>query len=433
MTRGNKQIGLVEAVAIGIGGMVGGGIFAVLGLAVSLSGGGTPIAFLFAGVLALITAKSYIKLSLAFPDRGGTVRFINQGFGRSVFSGGINNLLWLSYIIMLSLYASAFASYAANLLPLFGGGRSAFHLYASVIIIAATIINYASVRIVGIIEDYAVIIKLVILLIFAALGFYGLASSSHVHQLSFSAWKNPLSLLTGGMVIFVAYEGFELIANAAPDLVDPDRNIPRAYYISVISVICLYLGIAVITVGSLSFKDIAAAEDYALAEAARPILGQAGFVLIGIAALISTFSAINASLYGGSRVSYEIAEDDELPHEFSGKLWNHPVGLLITSVLTLMVVNLVKLESISTAGSSGFILVFSLVNYVAWKFSMESGSRGVVSAAGFFLGLVSLSSLLVQQFLSNRFGAVLAASIIAVSLGIEWIYKRMEPMTVSRK
>ena len=93
----SKKIGLKEAMSIGIGGMVGGGIFAVLGLAVSLGKGGTPISFLIAGIIALITSYSYVKLSLSFPDRGGTDKFINQGFGKGVFSGGINNLLWISY------------------------------------------------------------------------------------------------------------------------------------------------------------------------------------------------------------------------------------------------------------------------------------------------------------------------------------------------
>ena len=102
-----KKIGLKEATSIGIGGMVGGGIFAVLGLSVELAKGGTPVSFLFAGIIALITSYSYVKLSLTYPDRGGTVKFINKGFGCGIFSGGINNLLWVSYIIMLSLYASA--------------------------------------------------------------------------------------------------------------------------------------------------------------------------------------------------------------------------------------------------------------------------------------------------------------------------------------
>lgn len=81
----NNKIGLRSAISIAIGGMVGGGIFAVLGLAVSLAKGGTPLAFLIAGLIALITSYSYVKLSLKYPDRGGTVKFINQGFGRGIF------------------------------------------------------------------------------------------------------------------------------------------------------------------------------------------------------------------------------------------------------------------------------------------------------------------------------------------------------------
>ena len=258
--------------------MVGGGIFAVLGLAVSLAQGGTPIAFLFAGVITLITTYSYIKLSQTYPDRGGTVRFINQGFGKSVFSGGTNNLLWVSYIIMLSLYASAFGSYAPNLFELTGSNLD-FHLYASAIVILATAINYYSIATVSAIESYAVIIKLVILLAFVALGAYGLFGNPNLEQLAVSNWEPPVKLITGGMVIFVAYEGFELIANAAPDIINPKVNIPRAYWIAVIFVVLLYMIIAIVTVGSLPFNEIATAEDYVLAEAAKPMLGDLGFTL----------------------------------------------------------------------------------------------------------------------------------------------------------
>ena len=103
-----KKIGLKDAISIGIGGMVGGGIFAVLGLAVSLAKGATPVAFLWAGIIAMLTAYSYAKLSKKYPENGGTVKFVHQQFGSGIFAGGINNLLWVSYIVMLALYASAF-------------------------------------------------------------------------------------------------------------------------------------------------------------------------------------------------------------------------------------------------------------------------------------------------------------------------------------
>ncbi|MCX7547371.1 APC family permease [Xanthomarina sp. F1114] len=420
------KISLLEAMSIGIGGMVGGGIFAVLGLAVSLAQGGTPIAFFFAGIIASLTAYSYSKLSLAFPDRGGTVKFINQGFGKTVFSGAINNLLWVSYIIMLSLYASAFGSYAPNLFSLTGDASIDFHIYLSGIIILATIINYYSVEVVSKIEAYAVVIKLIILLGFVLVGVYGLFGNPNTEQLAISNWESPLLLLTGGMVIFVAYEGFELIANAAPDIVNPDKNIPKAYNYSVWFVVFLYVVIAIVTVGSLPFKEIAKAEDYVLAEAAKPMLGKIGFTIITIAALISTFSAINASLYGGSRVSFELAEDDELPHHLTSQLWNQPIGLMITAVLTLLIANVLKLESISTAGSAGFLLIFAIVNYVAFKLSKKVKAKKIIPLLGFFMCSVAFVTLIIQQFNSNMVGVIVILSIIISCFVMEYLFKKQE-------
>ena len=307
----DKKIGLKEAMSIGIGGMVGGGIFAVLGLAVSLAKGGTPIAFLMAGVLALITSYTYVKLSLTYPDRGGTVRFINQGFGRTVFSGGINNLLWFSYIIMLALYSSAFGSYAPNLLEMTRNRIVSFHIYSSGIVIFATLINYYSIKVVGLIKNYAIIIKLIILLIFSSIGLYGLHDNPNLVQLSFQHWGSSFHLLAAGMTIFVAYGGFELIANVASDIKN-QKEYSKSFYFTVIFVILLYMIISAITVGSLPLKEIENTKDYVLAEAAKPMIGELGFIIITIAALISIFFTINASLYGGSRVSYKIAAHDEL-------------------------------------------------------------------------------------------------------------------------
>ena len=418
-----KNIGLREAVSIGIGGMVGGGIFAVLGLAVALAKGGTPASFLIAGFIALITSYSYVKLSLSYPDRGGTVKFINQGYGRGVFSGGINNLLWVSYIIMLALYASAFGSYAPNLFSLSGNEKTDFHLYASLIVLIATAINYYSIKIVGIIESYAVFIKLIILLGFIAVGMFGLFGNANIGQLNIHHWESPFKLVTAGMIIFVAYEGFELIANAAPDIIEPEKNIPRAYYYSVVFVIILYVIIAVITVGSLPFADVASAQDYVLAEAAKPMLGQLGFTIITIAALISTFSAINASLYGGSRVSYEIAEDDELPHEFTYMLWNQPVGLMVTAVFTLVLVNVLKLESISSAGSIGFLLIFAMVNSVGFRLSETIHAKKAIPLLGLVLCTTALSVLIVHKFTTNKMDLIIAGSIIFCCFILEFFYK----------
>ena len=421
-----NKIGLLAAISIGIGGMVGGGIFAVLGLAVDLSKGGTPLAFLFAGIVALITSYSYARLSLTYPNTGGTVKFMNVGFGNNVFSGGTNNLLWISYIVMLSLYASAFGAYGASIIKITGNFTVDKHILLSAIIVFSTLLNYISFKAVSIAESFAVYIKIIILIIFVIIGFYGLGSSHFVSQLKAENWVGPFKMLSGGMVIFVAYEGFELIANAAPNIKNPGKNVPRAFYYSVLFVILLYILIAIITVGSVSFGKIATAQEYVLAVAAEPTLGKVGFLVIGITALISTFSAINVSLYGGSRVNFEIAEDDEISHEFTKIFWNEPVGLLVTSILTLVIANVFNLESISTSGSAGFLLIFGLVNFVNYKLAKETGSFRFLSLVGFLLCIFALIALMVQQFQSKPEGAIIGLSIIIFAYIMEWIFKKFD-------
>lgn len=422
----SNKIGVKGAVAIGIGGMVGGGIFAVLGLAVELAKGGTPIAFLIAGIIAMITAYSYARLSLYFPSTGGTVNYINKGFGKNVFSGGTNNLLWISYIIMLSLYSSAFGSYGAKMIKITGDYAIDKHILLSSLIVLSTLLNYISFKAVSIAESIAVYTKMIILSGFVIIGIIGLFSSGFTFQLNISEWETPIKLISGGMVIFVAYEGFELIANAVPNIKNPQVNVPRSFYISTISVVVLYVLIAIITVGSVSFDKIGEAQEYVLAVAAEPMLGKIGFVVISITAMISTFSAVNATLYGGSRVNYELAEDDEIPHEFTKIFWNEPIGLLVTAVFTLVLANTLNLESISTAGSAGFLLIFALVNFSNYKLAKVTSSRKGISLTGAVLCSFALVALIYQQYETNLTGVIAVAGILLMAYGIEYFFKYHE-------
>lgn len=385
-------VGFWEAVAIGVGGMVGGGIFAVLGLSVDLTQGGAPLAFLLAGVVALVTSYSYARLSVTFPSQGGTVAFLDRAFGPGLLTGTVNILLWISYIVMLSLYAYAFGSYGASLLPA-SSATLWKHVLISAGIIGITGLNLLSAKLIGEAEDWIVLIKLVILVIFIGAGIWGIDGA----RLAPAAWPAPLHVVAGGMIIFLAYEGFELIANSAKDVRSPAKTLPRAFYTAVGFVIVLYVLIAVVTVGTLPVAKIVDAKDYALAEVARPFLGQTGFILIAIAAMLSTASAINATLYGTARLSYIIAKDGELPSVLERKVWNEPIeGLLITSGVTLLIANLVDLSSISTMGSVGFLLIFGAVNGANVKLAGETRSRRWLPLLGVGLCLGALASLLWQ-------------------------------------
>jgi len=415
----NGKIGFWAVVAIGVGGMVGGGIFAVLGLAVQLAHGGTPMAFALAGVVALLTTYSYTKLSVAYPSRGGTVTFLDRVFGSGMLTGSLNVLLWLSYVVMLSLYAFAFGSYAATFLPQAWQGIGTHALISlSVIMIAG--LNLLSAELIGKAESWIVGLKIAILLFFVGAGLTGINTA----QLAPGTWSPPLQLAAGGMIIFLAYEGFELIANTAQDVNDAARTLPRAYFTAVGFVIALYVLVALVTVGNLSVDKIVAAKDYALAEAARPFLGQTGFTLIAIAAMLSTASAINATLYGAARLSYSIARDGELPATLERKAWGEPLeGLLITAGLTLLIANLFDLTSIATLGSAGFLLIFAAVNAANARHASRAGSRGWISVVGAVACLVALAALIWQTTTTAPAKPWILAAMLVLAVAIEGAYR----------
>jgi amino acid transporter len=390
MTGDREKIGFWPVAAIGVGGMVGGGIFAVLGLSVQMARGGAPVAFLLAGTVALLTSYSYVRLSVTYPSQGGTVTFLDQAFGPGLFTGTMNILLWISYIVMLSLYSYAFGSYGAALLS---SGSQTFwkHVLISTSIVGITALNLLSARIIGEAEEWIVAVKVAILLLFVGVGVWSVDAT----KLTPVQWAAPVSLVAGGMIIFLAYEGFELIANTAKDVRQPERTLPRAYYAAMVFVILLYILVAAVTLGNLPVSQIVDAKDYALAMAAKPFLGTAGYLLIAIAALLSTSSAINATLYGAARLSFVIAKDGELPAELEQKVWNEPVvGLLITAGVTLVVANLFDLSSISTMGSSGFLLVFAAVNGANALLAKQTDSRRWISVTAALLCVGALGSLL---------------------------------------
>jgi len=416
----SHKIGFWGVVSIGIGGMVGGGIFAVLGLSVELARGGAPLAFAIGGIVALLTAYSYSKLSVAYRDQGGTVTFLDRAFTPNVSIGAMNILLWLSYIVMLSLYASAFGSYGAAF------ASDSMHLLVKHVLITFCVVlitglNLLSADAIGKAETWTVGLKVSILLLFVAVGIFQIDPS----RVNLSAWAPPLQIVAGGMVIFLAYEGFELIANTAHDVANPKRTLPRAFFLSVVFVIGLYVLVALVTIGSLATDKIVAAQDYALAVAAEPFLGHAGFILIACAALLSTASAINATLYGAARLSFTIAKEGELPELLEKKVWKRPAeGLLITAAATILIANLFDLSSISTMGSAGFLLIFAAVNGANLKLRKSTDSNIWIPLVALFLCLGALAVLLWQTYKTAPLRLSTLAIMFALAYSVEWLYRK---------
>lgn len=406
------ELGIAALVSIGIGGMVGGGIFAVLGLTVQVAGAGAYLSFLVGGGVAALTGWSYARLSVVVRSRGGTAAYLDRAFGRRI-AGPLNLLLWLSYFVMLGLYAVAFGAYLAALLGLDpnGGWRK---ILGSAVIVCFAALNLLGARVIGRAEAVLVYFKLAVLLVFVVGGLLMVDTA----RIAPSAFPSLGLIVYAGALIFLGYEGFELIANASEDARDPQRTLPRAYLIAIGSVIVLYVLVALVAVGNLAPKTIASERDYVLAVAARPFLGTAGFKLIAVAAVVSTASAINATLYGAAKFTYLMARHGELPERLGEPIWSRPIGgLLATTLGTLLVVNTVNIKGISLMGSAGFLIVFAAVNLAALRLVGGTRTRVALPLAGAVACIGSLATLIAYAATHTPgqlgvLGGLLAAAVV---------------------
>ncbi|MEE8139414.1 MAG: APC family permease [Alphaproteobacteria bacterium] len=403
------RIGVFSALSIGIGGMVGGGIFAVTGLTIQLTKGAAPIAFILAGIVALLTSYSYLKLTLKYPSAGGTVEFLNRGFGPGVFTGAMNILLCFGYVVLLAVYAYAFAFW--------------HHVFATGLILLLATVNALSADLVIRSENFFNLGKMALLAVFILAG---LAMPMDWSRLSLEAYVPPLEILAGAMIIFLNYEGFELIANAGPDIKDPKKTLPIAYFGGIAIAMVLYVLITLVVLGHMDFAEVAEHSDYALSAAARNFMGTAGYIIVSIAALLATSSAINATFYGSGRLTYVIAKSGELPAELERSIrGQHLEGMVIFAALALVLVNFLPLTAIATMGSAGFLVVFLGVNLANLRLAQETESRVWISGTGALACAIALTALCWQiwKVPETRPHLWILVAMIALSLGLEVAYR----------
>ncbi|MEA2925881.1 MAG: hypothetical protein QOI46_3940 [Alphaproteobacteria bacterium] len=425
--RGSGQIGMVAAVSIGIGGMVGAGIFSILGVVAQAAGNAMWLAFAIGGVVALLSTYSYAKLGATFPSAGGAVHFLVKSFGDGVLAGGLNLFMWAGYIISLALYATAFGGYAATFVTTTPSPLLLKSL-AVVVVVLLTVVNALGAKFMGRSETVIVVIKVAILVLFAAVGLWFIRPG----YLSPELWPETKSILFGAGVLFIGYEGFGLITNAAADMRNPRTMLPRALYTSVILVIIIYLAVSLTVTGNLSDYEIERAKDYALAEAAKPFLGEFGFRLIAIAALFSTASAINATLFGSANVCYMIARDGELPVGLSRTDWKQATGgLLLTAALVVAVMLAFDLAGIAMMGSAAFLLIYAAVNAGHLKVLQETGANAILVWLSLLTCLVMFVILCVYTYQQQPAALVALVIIAAASFAAEWAYRQWTGRKIS--
>jgi len=405
-----KPIGLVAAISIGAGGMIGAGIFSIFGVGAQIAGNAVYLSFIIAGVVALFCAYSYVKLGSTFPSAGGPVEFLVRGFGSGTISGGFNILLWIAYIFALALYARAFASYAVTFFPNLNTSIL-LYIFINGIVLVFVLLDIIGAKAVGRSEILIVGVKLAILVMFVIAGSIFIKPG----LLTITDWPNSSNILFAAGILFLGYEGFGLITNAAADMSEPKRMLPRAIYISIILVIAIYALIAFTVLGNLGVDKIIEAKDYALAAAAKPFLGNIGFGIMAVAALFSTASAINATLYGGANVSYVLAKNGQLPAQFNRKSWHSSTeGLFITAALVLIFANFFQLGGIAMLGSAAFLIIYGSVNIAHLRLRKETGGNKYIIVASTLL--ILLTFILLIYYLSQNSMTTLITLIIVVCL-----------------
>jgi amino acid transporter len=394
----NKNLGVLELVAIALGGMIGGGIFTVLGISVSMIGVFTPLAFIVGGMLAFLAVYSYIKLAVYYQDEGATYSFFKKTFPNSSFSASLIGW-WIifGYISTLSLYAYTFSSYAISGFK-FADNEMMRKLVAGSIILLFTLVNIWSVKGMGKIEDIMVYTKLVILIIISFV-LINNANTTIPTLLKNNGEINILSILIVASLTFVAFEGFQLVINAVNEMENPKKNIPKSIYIALTLAMIIYFILSYGAIIAIPFDTIISNQEYALASGANKILGHLGTDLVIVGALLATSSAISGTLFGASRQMSVIARDGYFPLFLTKRKNNIPIYSIISmSTLAFFLILIGDLKVILEFSSVTFLLVSFLMAYANFKIYKKTSSSLIITIFAIIGLLVGMILILYYEY-----------------------------------
>ena len=389
-----QKLSLFAAVMMIIGGQIGGGIFGALGPAMQISKQNVLLAFLYGGILSLITAYSYSIISTFFNDDGGS--YFEDVYPNSFFNALPSWFLLFGYILTMSLYSNTFGSFLAEAI---GGSLFIKNLAILGIMFVFMTINLKGVKLSATFENVLVLVKIIILLFFVIAGFVGILGKSigninNAIPHDSSIINLIASVVMSSSIIFVAYEGLELGAVNYSHTDKPKHNIPKALTIAPIITIIVYLLVAFVASVSLTPEQVATHQETALAIAAEPVLGSAGFIIITIGALISTSSAILATLFGTANLAKDLADQGHLP-KLLGKLntSNTPyISIISMTIITMILSVSMDLTGIASFASAGFLLVFAIVNFLGFEVQKNKRIK-IIHLTGALLTVLSLGAL----------------------------------------
>lgn len=370
--------------AMAVGGMVGGGIFSVLGVIIQSAGQWAWLSFVIAGLIALVSAHSYSQLSIKYSEGGGAFTFLRK-INHKGFAGSLSWILILGYILTLSVYAFTFGHYVAHVFDI---GAWLPRVLGISIIALLTFINLKGVSNASTFEIITVYGKLFVLLGLAAYGLAEWIPEQLTKGISPKPWH---AAIVGAGTIFMAYEGFQLLSYDYDDLKNPNQTLPKATIWAVIAVIIIYVLVTFGTTMIVGAETLIEQKEVALSVAGKKVMGMTGLVIVTIAAAFSTGSAINATLFSTARLMESVAEKKDLPNLFVKENKNNiPYYALISiAVIAAVLAVIGSLGSLVDAASIIFLFTFGTVNFIAFRQKIKLKWISLIGAISCGLAIIA--------------------------------------------
>ena len=400
----DRLLRVPDATAMAVGGMIGGGIFSVLGVAIALAGHLAFGCFVLGGILAALTARSWAGVTGRSGRSGGPFDHLREQ-GRPQLAGLLLWLLVFGYMVAMAVYSFTFGHYAANAIH---AGTSVARLLSIAVIVLFLGINMRGVKVSSLTEDVVVLTKLVILFGIAFLGL----SKFHADRLSPLAGSGVGGLFLGAATVFFVYEGFELICYDRGDMDNPERTLPLSLYWSVAIVAAVYIAVTVGAQMLVSDSVIVATKEAAFVSVGKAALGGFGRWAAIVGAIFATGSAINATLFSTARLIRDASASNELPASLGREHGGLPiVAMTFIAIVGAGMAMLPGITSIIVFGSGSFLAVYAIVNYLQARTAPVRSDR-VIGAVAAVACTAALGDLVVELARNDRAGLVVLLGLV---------------------
>jgi amino acid transporter len=414
-TRGGLTIR--QAAFIGVGAMVGAGIFSLLGPAGEVAGAAVWLSFMIAGFIALLQGYSFAKLGSKFPSGSGMIEYLSRGFGPGHFTGMSAWLVFASNIIVTSMVAVSFGSYASSMFA--GSSADWAKVFAVLIVLAMGTLNVVGSGAVAKVQGMIVRVVIGILVFFSIVTL----ANADWSLLAFSGYPSMRQIVSSVALTFFAFLGFGVITFTAKDLRNPARELPRAMYIALAIAATVYIAISLGVYGTLTVDEVIASGGTALAEAAKPTLGNAGYWLMAITALFATAGATNSGIYPTAGLSKDLAAKGQFPPFLGRNVGRVSIALGFMVVATVFLTAFFDLSAIASLGSAVALLIFTLVSIAHLRVRHDTGARVMV----LLLALVTTATtfaVFVSTTLKDEPATMTALVVILVlAVGLDLVWK----------